>query len=265
MESISKPLIHAVCVTPAKAGVKFFQLVMGFCSPVTVEDKPCGNSAIQRLPGLLSSSLIMLLGLLTGCGSLTSLNSELIDQQQLLDKGKYLELQPNPYWQKQRRVDNETKDKFAEAIRALEAGELLNAENQFTQLSITQPKLSGPWVNLGIIHYRRGELEQAETDWMKAIKLNRYNFDAYTNLALLKREQGQFEKAEAIYKTALAKWPDNADMHCNLGILYDLYKGQQELALQEYLVCERLSDEPSRRLRGWIVDLERRTQALASK
>lgn len=244
-------------VTPAQAGVQLLRQAMGFSQR--------SNDEICRLQksALLVSFTVLLACLLTGCGSLL-LESTKSDQlsDTLLSSS---ERQPNPYWQKQRRVDELTRERYAKAISALQQGELSSAEEQFVQLSREQPKLSGPWVNMGIVHYQRGEWQQAEDDWIKAIKLNRYNFDAYTNLALLMREKGEFDKAESIYKTALAKWPDNAEMHCNLGILYDLYQGQQELALQEYLLCEQLSDNPSRRLRGWIVDLQRRTSTLARK
>lgn len=213
-------------------------------------------------------SAICLVFCLTSCGSVPQFAER--NQAQTDSKGEPAELTrtENPYWKhnwkNRRNLDSSVEARFTSALISLEIGEFEFARQQFTELSIEHPKLSGPWVNLGIIHYQMGNIEQAEQSWAKAIKLNRLNFDAYTNLGLLKREQGQFEEAEAIYKKALKKWPDNAEIRCNLGILYDLYKGEQVLALQEYLHCEQLSDEPSRQLRGWIVDLERRTQTLVT-
>jgi len=97
--------------------------------------------------------------------------------------------------------------------------------------------------------------------WQKAIDVNDLNFDAYNYLSLLYREQGKFDESEKMYQSALVKWKDNAEIHCNLGILYDLYIGKPRAALDEYKLCQLLTEEPSRQLRGWIVDLERRLPA----
>lgn len=221
-----------------------------------VSTKPCRLSALLII-GLLIGPLIAL----SGC-------TTLVDQQPSAsgsaNGAAKMDKRPNPYWAKQPRVDANAEAQFEKAVAAMENGELDRAEQLFSELHLAYPKLSGPLVNTGIIHYRRSELEMAESSWIAALEINSLNFDAYTYLGLIKREQGLFDAAESIYKKALRKWPDNNEMHCNLGILYDLYIGEHALALQEYLLCEQLSDEPSRQLRGWIVDLERRTQAIVN-
>lgn len=174
-------------------------------------------------------------------------------------------LQPNPYLENVPRISADTEATFNRGLTAMEAENWSEAELIFQELTVTDPRLSGPWVNLGIVHYHMDAIETAEADWNTAISLNPFNFDAYNQLAVLKREQGDFSGAETIYLNSLAKWPDNPEAHCNLGILYDLYMGLWAQALAEYQECADLTEEPSRQLRGWIIDMERRIQSQAAE
>ena len=170
-------------------------------------------------------------------------------------------LTPNPYLQSIPRISDAVAASFARGTEAMDAENWREAERIFQQLTISEPKLSGSWVNLGILHYQNGDFDRAESAWETALAINPLNFDAYNQLAVLKREQGDFQAAEKIYLNSLAKWSDNAETHCNLGILYDLYMGRWNQALAEYKECAALTEEPSRQLRGWIVDMERRIGA----
>ena len=56
--------------------------------------------------------------------------------------------------------------------------------------------------------------------------------------------------------------PNDAMTHYNLGILYDIYLGKTELALQHYRKYQQVLAEPDKRVGGWIKDLERRGNTL---
>ena len=45
--------------------------------------------------------------------------------------------------------------------------------------------------------------------------------------------------------------------YLNRGILYDLYLGEKSLALNDYELYQALSNDESRQLKGWIIDLQR--------
>lgn len=199
---------------------------------------------------------------ISSCGSLPSGDSSNPIKS---EDGEIVEtpriIQPNPYLANAPRVSGPVESTFNSGLNAMESENWAEAELIFKELTVTEPNLSGPWVNLGIIHNKTGKPEIAESDWTMAIQLNPYNFDAYNQLAILKREQGDFSAAETIFQNSLAKWPDNAEAHCNLGILYDLYMGLWAQALTEYRECADLTEEPSRQLRGWIIDMERRIQS----
>ncbi len=173
-------------------------------------------------------------------------------------------IQPNPYLENVPSISGDIKARFEAGVAAMEIKNWAEAALIFEDMTVTAPKLSGPWVNLGIAHYQTDDFEAAETSWSRAIQINPMNLDAYNRLAILKRERGDFAAAETFYLNSLAKWPDNAEAHCNLGILYDLYMGLWPKALAEYQKCADLAEEPNRQHRGWIIDIERRIQSQGS-
>ena len=174
-------------------------------------------------------------------------------------------LRPNPYLENAPQINRSVETSFDLGLAAMELENWPEAELIFQELTVTEPRLSGPWVNLGIIYNQAEKFESAESAWKTAIEVNPANTDAYNHLAILKREQGDFVAAEGFFLNSLAKWPDNPEAHCNLGILYDLYMGLWPQALAEYQECADLTEEPSRQLRGWIIDMERRIQSQATE
>lgn len=135
------------------------------------------------------------------------------------------------------------------------------AENLLTRVTTQYPNLSGAYLNLGLVYQAKGELDKAEQALNQAVAANANNLDAYNQLGILKREAGDFAAAEEQYKKALAIWPFHPASHRNLGILYDLYMGKSEQALQHYQAYQQLLPEPDKLVNGWIVDLERRLGA----
>jgi Tfp pilus assembly protein PilF len=125
--------------------------------------------------------------------------------------------------------------------------------------------LAGVYTNLGIVYERQGKTEEAVQAYQFALKKNPLNFDASNNLGVLLRDQGKFTEAEKVYLDALKQWPHHQDSLLNLGILYDLYMGKLREALANYKLAQRLNTEEDRKLKGWIVDLERRLPAEAAQ
>ena len=78
-----------------------------------------------------------------------------------------------------------------------------------------------------------------------------------TTLGGVLREQGRFDEAEQVYLSALTVWDDHATTHRNLGVLYDLYRGERERALEHYYRYQALTGGEDRTVAGWIIDLER--------
>lgn len=166
---------------------------------------------------------------------------------------------PNPYDQEPKPdVPSNAKSEYARVKDAMSAKQWEKAEGLLSLMIETYPRLSGPYVNLGIVQVKLNNFEEAEKAFKYAIELNQTNIDAYTELGALYREGGQFAEAEGIYKNALAVWPHSRETNINIGILYDLYLGRFDEALAHYELAQKLSSEPDRKLKGWIVDLKRR-------
>ena len=176
-----------------------------------------------------------------------------------------LELIPNPYLQNKVSVPAQAKQEFARAQAAMQAKKYKQAVGLWTLMTETYPKLSGPYVNLGIANWKLGELEEAENAFKFAIQTNKYNMDAYAQLGILYREQGKFIDAEQTYLSALEAWPHHRESVLNLGVLYDLYMGRFGDALKYYRLSQRLLPEPDKKVKGWIIDLERRVESASQQ
>lgn len=104
---------------------------------------------------------------------------------------------------------------------------LLSDENKFNGTS--NPETTSTWLNsmlvLGIINWRRGNLEKAEQYLKKAIIPARYSNDhlilaeLYNALAFVETHQGNFEQAIKSYKKAIASAPNQISAWNNLGYL----------------------------------------------
>ena len=169
----------------------------------------------------------------------------------------------NPYLLERQPAPKQAQSAFALAVEAMQKKQWDQAEAGLVQLSVDYPRLSGPWLNLGIVYTATERREDAQRVFARAIEVNSNNLDAYNHLAALKRSDGDFVAAEELYRQALVIWPDHADSHLNLGVLYDIYMGRFDLAALHYAAYQALQDEPDRRIAGWLLDISRRPQMLA--
>jgi tetratricopeptide (TPR) repeat protein len=172
--------------------------------------------------------------------------------------GKIANPEPNPYLARAGQAPAAAQSEFARAQSLIKAGNSAQAQSLLLGLQQKYPKLSGIPVNLALIAWKQKNYPQAQAYFEQAQAANAYNPDAYTQYAVMLREQGKFADAQAQYLKALAVWPHNRQAHRDLGVLYDLYLGQWDKALQHYTLCDQLSAEPDKEIKGWIADLQRR-------
>jgi Tfp pilus assembly protein PilF len=155
-------------------------------------------------------------------------------------------------------VDKKSLALFQDALAAMTATRWSDAEALLGELVEREPKLSGPWVNLGIVQSELGRDDAAEVSFRTALERNPGNCAALTELGLLRRRAGDFLAAEANYLACVQRVPDFREAHLNLGILYELYLGRLPEALDAYRAYLALIDGEDRRVAGWVSDLERR-------
>ncbi len=165
---------------------------------------------------------------------------------------------PNPYLQSKPAVSNAVAQQFANATRAMRNKQWQQAETLLQQLVAQNNKLSGAYLNLGLVYRAQKEGKRAEQAFNDAINANHTNLDAYNELAILQRESGRFSDAESNYKKALSIWPFHAESHKNIGILYDLYLGKSAEALAHFEAYQQIRGDGDKQVTGWIADLQRR-------
>lgn len=159
----------------------------------------------------------------------------------------------------QKPVDSALQRRYEEALQTLREGDLDRAKARFGQLAEEHPKLSGPLINLGIIHLKQNDPEAAEQALREALSRNPGSAPAHNQLGVTLRMLGRFKEAEQAYRTALELDPVYPLAHRNLGILYDLYLAEPGKALEQYRICQQMAEAPDKEIKGWILDLERRT------
>jgi len=147
---------------------------------------------------------------------------------------------------------------FDQAVIAMREGRMRDAEIVLLEITVDQPELAGPWINLGRLYVALQQPEEARGAFQRAVRANPRNCTAYNELGVLSRQIGDFAGAEEHYRTCLEKMPSFRDAYLNLGILYDLYLGKLPEALEAYKRYQSLLSEPDRRVKGWVMDLERR-------
>lgn len=152
-------------------------------------------------------------------------------------------------------------ERFRRATALLLEGRLVEAEALLLQITDDQPELAGPWINLAQVYEAQARDDEALAALEQAVLANPGNCAARTELGVLLRRRGALDEAESHYLACLERQPDYPAAHLNLGILYDLYLGRWDLALEAYRRYQSLLDEPDKRVNGWVVDLERRLGA----
>ena len=150
------------------------------------------------------------------------------------------------------------RQQYDDAIAAMRSGNIAQAKNILSNLTKAYPDLAGPYVNLGIIHFRADEIDQAEEEFKQALKVNPESAVSLNHLGIIYRGKGKFEEARTNYEKALKIDPNYAYAHLNYGILLDLYLGELDDALEHYQTYQKLSPEEDKEVEKWIVDLERR-------
>lgn len=184
-------------------------------------------------------------------------------------KVKALQVLPNLYKAQASKNKSNTQalSQFEAALLLKQQGQFSEARDKFVALSEQYPDLSGIWLQLALLIKQQNisDPEQKHKDMTSylynAISANPLNYLAHNELALVLRQQGQFQQALSHYELALKSWPAFAQGYLNRGILYDLYMGKKSLALADYEFYQALSNDSSRQLKGWIIDLQRQIKS----
>ena len=146
---------------------------------------------------------------------------------------------------------------YERAMLLLEQGDLDRGIAALEQVIAEAPDVSGPRIDLGIAHHRKGDLETAEEHLVAALALNPDHPVALNELGIIQRKTGRFAEARRSYEAALAVFPGYHHARRNLGVLCDLYLADMECALASYEAYMKTVPEDAQ-ASMWIADLQMR-------
>ncbi len=155
-------------------------------------------------------------------------------------------------------VNPATQRAFDDASRALRSGRVDEAERAYRAIAQASPELGGPHANLGVIYRQAGKLDDSVRELEMAVKLSPRQPIYLNQLGIAYRQQGQFAKARDAYQRAIAQDPGYAAAVLNLGILYDLYLGDTQRALEQYARYLSLFPNGDPTVSKWVADLKNR-------
>ena len=155
------------------------------------------------------------------------------------------------------RVSGDVRFDYDEALRLLDSGQAEAGMQLLESIAERAPKLSAPFIDLGVAKHAAGDIEAAERYLAHALKLQPGQPVVHNELGIIYRKTGRFDEAKASYERALAIYPGYHYARRNLAVLCDLYLGDLDCALQNYEAYMQTvpGDEQAN---IWIADLKMR-------
>jgi Flp pilus assembly protein TadD len=147
---------------------------------------------------------------------------------------------------------------YRRAVSDITAGRDEEALKLFNAAAKEYPDFAAPYINVGLIETRRGNLHAAETALLHATALAPQQPEIYNGLGIVYRRMGRFGDAETAYLKALQLAPDYANAQLNIGILYDLYLDKLGAALDHYQRYQAISGGDNKMVKNWIIDVKQR-------
>lgn len=131
---------------------------------------------------------------------------------------------------------------FEAGLRAEGLGDTATAESHYRAALARDAEHPGALLNLGNIHYNRGEIREALGYYREAVRVADAFPEAHYNLGNALDDLGQLDAAVHAYEAALDHSPDFKAAHFNLALAWEKL-GQRERARRHWLAYVRLEPE----------------------
>ncbi len=136
------------------------------------------------------------------------------------------------------------------------------AESILRRQLVSKPSDLSARVNLALLYTHNGQTSEGIERLMEITAQHPEVCAAQVRLGQLHRIEFEFDQAEAAYQTCLDHDSEYAPALLNLGILYELYRGEFNQALEMYKRYQQTHHSPDKNVAGWISDLSRRLARL---
>jgi tetratricopeptide (TPR) repeat protein len=123
-----------------------------------------------------------------------------------------------------------------------EPADFARAAHAYERVLDLDPHHVGALINLGNIHYRIGQIDEARRLYERALALDPRNPKVHYNLGNVYDDLEEFRTAIRFFEAALRLNPANADAHFNLGLVHDRL-GDVEKVRKHMLAYLRLAPE----------------------
>ena len=135
----------------------------------------------------------------------------------------------------------ETALSWFERAMALQTDSPHEARLAYQEALRLQPGFVEAHINLGLLHYHAGDLEEAETCYRRALHVGPDSALAHFNLGVVLEDRQDKNGALGAYAEAIRRAPDFREAHCNLAALYEQL-GRRRDAIRHYGTAKRLGD-----------------------
>lgn len=138
--------------------------------------------------------------------------------------------------------EHPTRQMFARAAQAHQAGQLAQAETLYRRILADYPQHGGALHMLGVLQGQQGNHDEAETLLRRAAELQPNNSAIHNNLGEARRRRGALDEAIASYQHALHLSPDFAEAHYNLANVLKVQQRPSQ-AITHYREATRLKPD----------------------
>jgi Flp pilus assembly protein TadD len=147
---------------------------------------------------------------------------------------------------------------YDSALSLMQDRKFEKAAVKLEELSRTDARRAGPYINLGIAYRQLGKLDEAKQALRIATERKGGNAIAWNELGIVYRKLGEFENAREAYRKSIRKQASYGKAYLNLGILCDIYLEDLSCALRNYEKYQRVVDTPDKKVALWLVDVRNR-------
>lgn len=158
-------------------------------------------------------------------------------------------------------IDSEQRLEFKNALKAIKSKNQNKADAILDGLIAQRPDLEMPIYNKALLVNKQGDTEKALSLLSQAHEIDPSDYRICNAYGRLLRSEGKFAEAKKVYSVCLTFEDQSAVVHKNYGILLDLYLHQHELALKHYQTYLSMTGNKDKKVKGWVLDLNRRLKA----